>query len=176
MDTKPSSAAGAEPPPHVAENIDAILEFYRREEESLSGSQRVLERMGRMFGRPAFLTFTLAFVATWIGAHVAGWLAFDEPPYFWLQGLVSLSGLLMATVILIKQNRQESIEQMHAHLDLQVNLLTERKVSKLIALMEELRRDLPMVAHRRDEAAEELQQPADADGMLRVIDEKRTDE
>ena len=42
MDSKHPPAGGPEPPPQVAENIDAILEFYRREEESLSAPQRVL--------------------------------------------------------------------------------------------------------------------------------------
>lgn len=173
---KPTSADGAKPPPQVSENIDAILEFYRREEASISRSQRVLERVGRMLGRPAFLAFTLVFVTAWIGAHVAGWLDFDPPPYFWLQGIVSLCALLTATVILIAQNRQVKLEQTHSHLDLQVNLLTEQKVSKLIALVEELRRDLPMVTQRRDESAESLQAPADPDRMLQALDEKREGE
>ena len=173
---KSTTAEGAQPPPQVSENIDAILEFYRREEASISLPQRALERVGRMLGRPAFLAFTLVFVATWIAGHAAGWLEFDEPPYFWLQGIVSLCALLTATVILIAQNRQLSLEQTHSHLDLQVNLLTEQKVSKLIALVEELRRDLPMVPQRRDESAETLQAPADPDRVLQALDEKREGE
>ena len=169
-----------DPPEQVAENIETILEFYRREEEKLSRSQRVLELVRRGLGRPAFIVATLSFVALWIGAESAGWLDFDPPPYFWLQGLVSLSALLMAAVILITQNRQSKIEAMHAHLDLQVNLLTEQKVSKLIELIEELRRDLPMVRDRRDASAEALQEPADAHEMLQALQEghgeKKADE
>lgn len=157
----------------VAENIETILEFYRSEEEKISGSQRLLERVGSVLGRPASIVVTLLFVAAWIGAQVAGWFDFDPPPFFWLQGILGLSALLMAGVILIKQNRQSSIEAMHAHLDLQVNLLTEQKVSKLIELIEELRRDLPMVRDRRDEAAEALKEPADTREMLETLDEKR---
>jgi Predicted membrane protein len=88
---------------------------------------------------------------------------------------VSLSALLMAIVILIKQNRQSKVEALHAHLDLQVNMLTEQKVSKLIELLEELRRDLPMVRDRRDMAAEALQEPADTHEMLHALKEGRTE-
>ena len=173
FEDKRAARQGAEKAPdQVAENIDAILDFYRREEARISASQRALERVGRVLGRPAFLSMTLVFVASWIAAQVFGLLGFDPPPFFWLQGLLGLSALLIATVILITQNRQSSIEAMHAHLDLQVNLLTEQKVSKLIELLEELRRDLPMVRDRRDEAAEALQEPVDAHGVLRVLDEK----
>ena len=159
----------------VAENIETILAYYKREEEKVSGSQRALERVSGALGRPAFIVATLLFVAAWIGAQVLGWFDFDPPPFFWLQGILGLSALLMAAVILIKQNRQSDIEAMHAHLDLQVNMLTEQKVSKLIELLEELRRDLPMVKDRRDEAAESLQEPADTHEMLEALNEKRNE-
>jgi len=35
----------------------------------------------------------------------SGMVAFDPPPFFWLQGIVSLGALLTATVVLTKQNR-----------------------------------------------------------------------
>lgn len=160
-------------PQQVAENIETILAFYQREEEKVGTSRRVLERVGAALGRPAFIAVTLAFVASWIGAQLSGWLDFDPPPFFWLQGIVSLAALLIGGVILITQNRQSDIEEMHAHLDLQVNMLTEQKVSKLIGLIEELRRDLPMVSNRRDQKAEALQHPADAQEMLQALHEMR---
>jgi uncharacterized membrane protein len=43
-----------------------------------------------------------------------------------------------------------NIEKRQAHLELQINLLTEQKTSKLIKLIEELRRDLPMIEDRFD--------------------------
>jgi hypothetical protein len=48
------------------------------------------------------------------------------------------------TIVLIPQNR---------HLDLQISLLTERKVTKVIHLMEGLWRDMPMVKDRDDAQA-----------------------
>jgi len=79
-----------------------------------------------------------------------GWQRIDPPPFFWLQGMVTLSALLMTTLVLITANRQTRNAEERSHLDLQVNLLAEHKVAKLIALVEELRRDLPMVreSHR----------------------------
>ncbi len=169
------SSQRPDPAEQVAENIETILAFYKREEEKISSPQRALERVGGILGRPAFIAVTLLFVASWIGVQLLGWFDFDPPPFFWLQGVVSLSALLMAAVILITQNRQSNIEAMHAHLDLQVNMLAEQKVSKLIKLIEELRRDLPMVRDRHDATAEALQEPADTHGMLEVLHEKRNE-
>ena len=66
-----------------------------------------------------------------------------------------------------------NIEDLHSQLDLQVNLLTEKKVSKLIDLIEQLRRDLPMVPDRRDAEAEALQTPADAHAVMTAIEATR---
>jgi uncharacterized membrane protein len=63
----------------------------------------------------------------------------------------------------------------HAHLDLQVNLLTEEKTSKIIALLEELRRDMPDVRNKTDHEAEELSRHADAKAVLSAIEREQDD-
>jgi uncharacterized membrane protein len=72
----------------------------------------------------------------------------------------------MTTVVLITQNRQEKIDDQRRHLDLTITLLTERKVSKLIDLVEELRRDMPTVKDRHDPQAEVMKEMADPDAVL----------
>jgi len=52
-----------------------------------------------------------------------------------LDGILSLVALITTTIVLIAQNRQAKLEQQHTHLALQVNLLTEQKVTKLIDLI-----------------------------------------
>ena len=131
-------------------------------------------------GRPLYAGSILLFVALWILANVYarefGWVEFDPAPFSWLQGIVSLGALLTTTVVLIKQNRLAKLEELRAHLDLQVNLLTEQKTTKLIDLMEELRRDLPMVKDRHDPEAAAFQQPTDPQQVLAAIDEMRETE
>jgi uncharacterized membrane protein len=62
------------------------------------------------------------------------------------------------------------LEQQHTHLDLQVNLLTEQKVTKLIHLIEELRHDLPMVKDRDDPHSAALQERTDTLQVLSAIE------
>ena len=164
----------------INQNVEAILAFYTREEQKISRSQRVLETISGFVGRPAFLVSSLLFVALWIVANVfapkLGWAVFDPPPFAWLQGIFSLGALLTTTVVLIKQNRLGKLEELRAHLDLQVNLLAEQKATKLIDLIEELRRDLPMVKDRSDPEAAALQQPTDPNVVLATLDERREKE
>lgn len=162
----------------IGQNIESILAFYTREEKKISHSQRALESISSFLGQPFFLGSILLFVALWmlvnIFAPYLGLAAFDPAPFFHgLQGVVGLGALLMATVVLIKQNRSAKLEEQRAHLDLQVNLLTEQKVTKIINLMEELRRDLPMVKDRHDAEAAAFQQPTDPHVVLAALDEQR---
>ncbi len=164
----------------VSQNIDTILAFYAGEEQKISGSQRRLETISEFVGRPAYLGSVLLFVALWMLVNVLaprfGLPEFDPAPFFWLQGIVSLGALLTATVVLVKQNRSAKLEELRAHLDLQVNLLTEQKTTKLIDLLEELRRDLPMVKDRPDPEAAAMQQRTDPHQVLAALDERRETE
>lgn len=160
----------------ISQNIEAVLDFYAREEHKISGSQRIMERIGRFVGQPVFLGIILLFVTIWILANIAlrqfGMAEFDPAPYFWLQGIVGLSALLTTTVVLSKQNRLARLEEQRAHLELKVNLLTEQKAAKLIDLLEELRRDLPNVRNRHDSKAAALQQSMNPDLVLAALDER----
>jgi uncharacterized membrane protein len=160
---------------HIDQNIESVVALRRREWQQTTPSQRRVERISRLVGRPAYLVGILVFVILWISVNVAarnlGRWTFDPPPFSILQGLLTLVALLTTTIVLIAQNRQTKLEQQHEHLDLQVNLLTEQKVSKLILLVEELRRDLPMVKDRHDPQAMAMQEAADTTQVLSAIQE-----
>jgi uncharacterized membrane protein len=168
-------------PTSISQNIEAIAEYYKREEQRTGRAQKLLERLGAAIGRPVFLGTGLLLVALWILVNVMaphiGVAAFDPPPFSALQGIVSLSALLITTIVLIGQNRLAKLEQLRGHLELQVNILTEQKTTTLIRLLEELRRDLPMVRDRHDPDAATLQVPTDAKQILTALEEEQqTDE
>ncbi len=117
---------------------------------------------------------TILLVVLWIGANLIarhlGAAPLDQPPFPALQGMLTFVALLTTTVVLIAQNRLTRIETQRSQLDLQVNLLTEQKVTKLIDLLEELRRDLPMVKDRHDPEATALQQRTDTAQVLVALE------
>jgi uncharacterized membrane protein len=164
-------------PEHISQNIDGILAFYRREEQKIGDSQRLLEIVGGFMGRPSYLASVVSFVALWMLANalckLLGFQPPDPPPFVWLQGIVSLGALLTATVVLITQNREARLEAQRMELELQVNLLTEQKTTKVIHLLEELRRDLPMVKDRHDPESAALQKPTVPKELLAALEERR---
>jgi uncharacterized membrane protein len=134
----------------------------------------MMEVLTAALGRPRTVYVTLSFVVGWVAFNLVmpklfGWQRIDPPPFFWLQGMVALSALLMTTLVLITANRQTRDAEERSHLDLQVNLLAEHKVAKLIALVEELRRDLPMVRDRIDREADAMQEAVDPNAMIEAL-------
>src|SRR5262249_15009922 len=93
------------------------------------------------------------------------------PPFFWLQGTVALSALLMTTIVVTTQSRQTRHAEQRAQLELQVSLLAEAKVAKLIALVEELRRDLPSVPNRVDPVADAMTENVDPHKVMSALEE-----
>ncbi|MGA2552592.1 MAG: DUF1003 domain-containing protein [Burkholderiaceae bacterium] len=161
----------------VHENIDAVLAFYALEDQKVGRSQRLLERLSMFIGQPIFIGLIITFVIIWILANVALGYAhlhpFDPPPFSWLQGILGLSALLIATAVLARQNRLAKLAEQRAHLDLKVILLTEQKTAKLIDLLEELRRDLPNVPDRHDSQAALLQKSMSPGHVLDALNERR---
>jgi uncharacterized membrane protein len=164
-------------PPSVSENIGTIAEFYARHHEQVTGAQKVVEKIARFLGSPGYVAGNVVFILCWIAANLVaedvGWTQVDEPPFFWLQGIIGLNAFIISTTVLIRQNRMSRLADHHAHLDLQVNLLTEEKSSKIISLLEELRRDMPNVSNKHDREAEEMAKPADAKAVLSAIEDEQ---
>ena len=172
MNSKPPEPNAV--PPTVSQNIEIIGDYYKRAERSAGSLQRSLERFGDVIGRPVFFIAVLVFVALWVmlnefGPRI-GIAAFDPTPFTALQTIVSVAALLITTIVLIGQNRMAKLEQRRGQMELQVNILTEQKTTTLIRLLEELRRDLPMVRDRHDPDAATLQQRTDPTQILSALE------
>jgi uncharacterized membrane protein len=172
--TREATNPESELPPSVSENIGTIAEFHARHEDHVSATQKAVEKIALFLGSPGYVFANVVLIACWIAGNLLapdlGWKQIDEPPFFWLQGFVTLNAFIISTTVLIRQNRMSRLAEHHAHLDLQVNLLTEEKSSKIIALLEELRRDMPNVRDKTDREAEELAKHADAKAVLSAIE------
>jgi uncharacterized membrane protein len=162
-------------PENLNENVEALTSLRARAELGVSRQQRLIERVTAQLGRPRSLYVILVLAAAWVGfnllASSLGARPFDPPPFSCLQGLVGLAALLMTTTVLTTQNRQTRHAEQRAQLELQVNLLAEQKVAKLIALLEELRRDIPTVRDRVDDVAEVMKEPVDPHAVLSALEQ-----
>lgn len=152
-------------PAHVAETAGTIAELHKRAERDVPRHQRAIEKLTAALARPSTVLMIAGVVVGWALLNLAlpswGLTPLDPPPFPALQAASSVGALLMATMVLSTQNRQRKPAEERERLDLQVNLLAEQKLAKLIALVEELRRDMPDVANRVDPVAEAMTKAVD---------------
>jgi len=105
-------------------------------------------------------------------ARRIGLVAFDPPPFSHRQAIVTLSGLLITTMVLIGQHQLAKLEPLRGQIELQGKILTEQKTTTLIRRLEQLRRDRPMVHERHDADAVTLQRPTDATRILTTLEQE----
>ncbi|WP_281911617.1 DUF1003 domain-containing protein [Massilia varians] len=100
------------------EHLGTVAEFYARHNQDLSPAQRAVERISFFLGSPAYVVGNLVFVVLWIAWNLAapelGFDQWDEPPFFWLQGLIALNAFVISTTVLIRQNRMSTLASQHS--------------------------------------------------------------
>ncbi len=169
------SDADAKPdrPAHVEESIRTLADLHDEHYDRLPPLGRALDAVTANAGRPAFV-IALGIVAVgWIALNLTigatGHAPPDPPPFYYLATATSLFAALMTCLILSTQRREDQLSTRREQLTLELSLLAEQKVSKAIQLLEELRRDSPVIADRRDDDAETLSTPSDARMILDAI-------
>jgi uncharacterized membrane protein len=161
-------------PEPVLRNIETIIQLETDHGRTIPVHHRLLEQVAAGFSQPKFLYGQVIFFAGWwLCSYLSsqGILSKNLPKFSPRSDGLSVASLLITTGVLVYQNRQEKLAEERSHLTLQINLLTEQKIVKLIALVEELRTDLPNVRNRQDLEAEEMQQPIDPEALLTALKE-----
>jgi uncharacterized membrane protein len=120
-------------------NIRALLEVRRRHDANKSNSELVAERITGFAGSMKSIAIHGMGFVGWIVWNVLPWVAkFDPYPFVMLAVFASVEAIFLSTFVLISQNRQSQMNEKNAQLDLQVNLLAEHEVTRLIALTEQI--------------------------------------
>ncbi|MEH1795293.1 DUF1003 domain-containing protein [Nostoc sp.] len=157
-------------PDPIAKSIEAIISLHTQEVRDIPAHQRILEAIATFFGRSIFLYSLLVILAIWIfSSFFDRFLPFNLPSFSWSNQGLDAAALVISTGVLVRQTRQENFAEQRAQLMLQLNLLSEQKIAKIIALLEELRTDLPDVINRHDSEAKLMQEPADPIAVLEAL-------
>jgi uncharacterized membrane protein len=160
-------------PDHVAETIRSIAQLRAEHNEKASSNQRAVDRATTLLGRPQFLVVLSVVIVGWIGLNLLtaalGGHPFDPPPFPALGGLAAVVSLYMVILVLATQRREEQLAQHREMLILELAILGEQKTAKVIQLLEEARRDNPLIHDRSDPEAETMAKPSDPQSVLDAI-------
>ena len=149
----------------------AALERRRRDEESNATFQdRLAQAIARFSGSMAFVYVHLALYGFWIVANL-GWVpgvpAWDET-FVVLAMMASVEAIFLSTFILINQNRMAAAADKRADLDLQISLLAEHELTKVVAIVDEIAEHLG-VRHEAEQEVHELKRDVAPEAVLDAI-------
>lgn len=148
---EPRPAGPTVPDPHpqglasaLERNIEALAERRRQEQARASVQERLAEAITRFAGSMTFVYAHAALVAGWVAINI-GWTPIRpfDPSFVILATVASVEAIFLSTFILISQNRATISADRRADLDLQISLLAEHEVTRLIQLTTQ-------IAHRLD--------------------------
>src|SRR5271154_5685119 len=93
----------------------------------------------------------------------------DPPPFAWLEVVGTLFSLLLVVLLLVAQKHEDELNAHRDTLTLELAILSDHKIAKVIQLLEELRRDSPHVQDREDPKAQQMAEPADTGSVLAAV-------
>ncbi len=159
-------------PQHVRDAIDHITGMQNSHYREATRMERITDRVTAVLGTSTFLFCVAGFTAAWVllGFGLRSWI--DAPPFAYLDLILSLAAIMIAILILASQRRDDLLANRREQMTLQITLLTEQKVGKLIELVEELRRDLPNIHDRVDLEAMEMTGKPDHAAALNEIQDR----
>ena len=160
-------------PTHIQNTLQSITRLHAEHYRQAAPWQRVVNRATSAIGRPGSVLVLVAAAALWCACNGltawAGHTPLDAPPFFWLQGVIGLGGLVVAIMILASNRHADELATYREQLALELAILSDQKAAKIIHLLEEMRRDDPSLRDRHDADAAELSVPANPGHMLRAI-------
>lgn len=122
----------------LQQNRQIIRSLKEKQDKKRSRAEKVADVMTAVFGSMGFLIVNAVWFAIWIAINlnfVPGIPAFDPFPFGLLTMIVSLEAIGLAIVVLISQNRSSKIADLREEVDLQIDMLTERELTKLMHLV-----------------------------------------
>jgi uncharacterized membrane protein len=156
----PTKSKNTTLPSHIAETVDAVAQIHADHHLKRTPIEKFMDDWAARLARPAILAGVVFGVAVWIAvnllAPLAGYAIMDAPPFPWLFEALTFLGLVMGILILSTQRRADQLAELREQMTLELASVTERKVAKVIELIEELRRDSPTLKNRTDHEARQM--------------------
>jgi uncharacterized membrane protein len=154
-------------------NIRTVLEKRRAENAKKSLDLRLADKITRFTGSMMFVYIHLVVFGTWIVSNLTGFpFGKFDPTFVVLAMCASVEAIFLSTFVLISQNRMAEQADRRADLDLQVSLLAEHEVTRLITIVKHIAERLDLDIARQPDLAE-LEQDVAPEKVLDALAENQ---
>ena len=156
-------------------HIDSIV---RQEEEALerrSSSERLADSVGVFAGSLPFVVLHLALVMVWLlvnSGQISRIRPFDPWPFSLLGVIVAVEAVILSSFILMRQNRMMRRGERRDHLNLQVDLLAEKEITKVLQMVRAICEHMGLQHIMADQEIRELSQNTSIESLSQTLEER----
>lgn len=157
--------------PVLERNIQSLQRRREREEATASREERIAGAITRFTGSMLFVYLHLAVFGVWVlvNAGLIPGVPQWDPSFVILGTTASVEAIFLSTFVLISQNRMAAAADKRADLDLQISLLAEHEVTRLIALVSAMAGHMGLKTEV-DQEVDELKQDVGPEAVLDEIE------
>lgn len=152
-------------------NLQRMRERRVIEEAHTNLSERLSDKITSFAGSMTFVGLHAVAYGAWIVANL-GWIPGVKPfdtSFVILAMEASVEAIFLSTFVLISQNRMMSAAARQSDLDLQINLLAEHELTRLVVLVDAMAQKMGVDVVNRDEL-EEIKQDVSPEAVLDQLD------
>jgi uncharacterized membrane protein len=155
----------------IEKNIHTIVNSRQLAASQRNGEERLADAITDFSGRMYFVYFHIVWFAVWILINLGyfGIKPFDPYPFGLLTMIVSLEAIFLSTFVLISQNRLSAEADRRADLDLQIGLLAEHELTRVLKMLDEIQ-DKMGIENDSDRELQDLEKNVHPEDVLAEID------
>ena len=155
----------------LVRNMSRMQKRRARQEAEASLSEKISDRVTRFAGSMTFVAIHAIAYGLWLAANlgaIPGVKPFD-PSFVVLAMEASVEAIFLSTFVLISQNRMMGAAAKQSDLDLQINLLAEHELTRLVALVDAMAKQMGIDVVS-DEELGEIKEDVSPEAVLDCLD------
>jgi uncharacterized membrane protein len=155
----------------IEQNIHTIINARHVAAGQRTTEERLADSVTAFSGRMYFVYFHVIWFGIWILINQGffGVQSFDPFPFGLLTMIVSLEAIFLATFVLISQNRLSAEADRRADLDLQIGLLTEYELTRVLKMLDAIQDNLG-IENDTDQELLDLEKDVHPEDVLKEMD------
>jgi len=128
----------------VSGAISEVADLENRDVATATTSDQIADHVTLLAGSMLYVWLHVVWFSAWIIINLPFLgIEFDPFPFGLLTMIVSLEAIFLSTFVLISQNRQARVADRRARVDLQVDAIAEREITKILEMVRDIKEHLP---------------------------------
>jgi uncharacterized membrane protein len=159
---------------HTQSHIDSIAKQEQEFLQQRTLSERAGDAVAGFAGSLVFVLIHAMLVLMWILLNVQGVRGiprFDPYPFSLLGMMVAVEAVVLSSFILMRQNRMSKRAERRDHLNLQVDLIAEKEITKLLHMVRAICVQMGLTHIAEDKELKEFSQATSVETLTQRLEE-----